>query len=109
MSLTLQHMQECLSLPFVNALAGSAGVNLANVRTHDYGVDGTFLPVVVRGKRRVEGNVLPVIARHDCGRLRLGRDVRLLGYFCAIVRCRETSGQFLTRAPQSAATVHADA
>lgn len=38
----------------IGAIAGDAGVNLAGVRPHDYGVDGTFRPVALRGKRRVE-------------------------------------------------------
>ena len=52
--LTLQHTQECLSLAFIGALAGRAGVNLSVSRTHDYGVDGTLLHVEMRGTRRIE-------------------------------------------------------
>lgn len=52
--ITLQHTEECLSLAFVHALAGRAGVNLAAQRTHDYGVDGTFRSVAIIGSRRIE-------------------------------------------------------
>ena len=37
----------------IYALAGVAGVNHDYKPAHDYGVDGQFDPVVVRGKRRV--------------------------------------------------------
>lgn len=52
--ITLQHTEECLSLAFVHALAGRAGVNLSAQRVHDYGIDGTFRSVKILGKRRVE-------------------------------------------------------
>ncbi|WP_340672507.1 DUF4365 domain-containing protein [Bradyrhizobium ottawaense] len=52
--ITLQHTEECLSLAFVHALAGRAGVSLASQRVHDYGIDGTFRSVKIIGKRRVE-------------------------------------------------------
>lgn len=52
--ITLQHTEECLSLAYVHALAGRAGVNLAAQRVHDYGIDGTFRSIKVVGKRRVE-------------------------------------------------------
>lgn len=52
--ITLQHTEECLSLAFVHALAGRAGVSLAAQRVHDYGIDGTFRSVKIIGKRRVE-------------------------------------------------------
>ncbi|MCA1547412.1 DUF4365 domain-containing protein [Bradyrhizobium sp. BRP19] len=52
--ITLQHTEECLSLAFVYALAGRAGVSLAAQRVHDYGIDGTFRSVKIIGKRRVE-------------------------------------------------------
>jgi hypothetical protein len=52
--ITLQHTQECLSLAYVQAVAGSAGVNLAAQRTHDYGIDGSFRSVVNIRSRRVE-------------------------------------------------------
>jgi hypothetical protein len=38
----------------IGAVVGGAGVNLAGVRVHDYGVDGTMRPVILRGHRRVE-------------------------------------------------------
>jgi hypothetical protein len=56
--ITENHTQECLSLAFVHALTGVAGVNLAlgnpnKQRRHDYGIDGTFHPVS-EGSRRLE-------------------------------------------------------
>jgi hypothetical protein len=54
MSITQQHTQEQLSRAYVIAVAGVAGINLANVREHDYGVDGTFRSVSVRGSKRHE-------------------------------------------------------
>lgn len=52
--LTQQHTQEGLSRSFVQALAASAGVNLHAGFWFDYGFDGSFRPIVMRGKRRVE-------------------------------------------------------
>jgi hypothetical protein len=52
--ITTQHTQESLSLAYTHAVAGSAGVNLHVDRIFDYGVDGTFRPVILRDKRRVE-------------------------------------------------------
>lgn len=52
--ITLQHTEECLSLAYVHALAGRAGVNLAAQRVHDYGIDGTFRSIKIIGTRRVE-------------------------------------------------------
>jgi Domain of unknown function (DUF4365) len=51
--LTDQHIAEALSRAYVRAIAGRAGLNLA-IREYDYGVDGSFDEVVVRGNRRVE-------------------------------------------------------
>lgn len=57
--ITENHTQECLSLAFVHALTGVAGVNLqVRDRRHDYGIDGTFRPVT-DGTRHVE-NGFPV-------------------------------------------------
>ncbi|WP_066967331.1 DUF4365 domain-containing protein [Rhizorhabdus dicambivorans] len=53
MSITIQHTQECLCSAHIQALAGVAGVNLALGHCHDYGVDGQFDPVVIRGRRRI--------------------------------------------------------
>lgn len=57
---TIQHAQESLSVAYVHALAGMAGVNLVDSRAHDYGVDGTFRPVVIRqdGRRVESGEAL---------------------------------------------------
>lgn len=52
--LTEAHTQECLSLAYVHAVTGRAGVNLFVGGRHDYGVDGTFKPVVNVNGRRVE-------------------------------------------------------
>jgi hypothetical protein len=53
LSITVQHTQESLCLAHIYALAGVAGVNHAYDPAHDYGVDGQFDPVIVRGNRRV--------------------------------------------------------
>ena len=52
--LTQSHTQECLSLACVHAVTGKAGVNLHVGSRHDYGVDGTFRPVINLNGRRVE-------------------------------------------------------
>jgi hypothetical protein len=52
--LTIQHSQEALGLAYVHAVSGQAGVNLAAIRRHDYGIDGTFQHIVLKGTRRVE-------------------------------------------------------
>jgi hypothetical protein len=54
LSITIQHTQEILCLAHIHAVAGMAGVNLELGRVHDYGVDGSFKPVTIRGNRRVE-------------------------------------------------------
>jgi hypothetical protein len=54
LTITRQHTQENLSRAYLYALAGKSGVNIAFNRVHDYGIDGTLIPVVVRGKRRIE-------------------------------------------------------
>jgi len=50
--ITVQHTQESLCMSHIYALAGMAGVNY-KVDRYDYGVDGQFTPVTVRGNRRV--------------------------------------------------------
>lgn len=52
--LTEQHTQEGLSRSYIHAIAGISGVNLVAEREFDYGFDGTFRGVELRGKRRVE-------------------------------------------------------
>ncbi|UXS26952.1 DUF4365 domain-containing protein [Agrobacterium tumefaciens] len=52
--ITIQHTQESLSRAYVHAVAGSAGVNCSIDRAFDYGIDGTFRPVAIRGNRRIE-------------------------------------------------------
>lgn len=52
--ITLQHTEECISLAYVHALAGRAGVSLSNPRVHDYGIDGTFRSIKNVAGRRVE-------------------------------------------------------
>ena len=52
--LTESHIKECLSLAYVHAVTGRAGVNLFVGSRHDYGVDGTFKPVINLNGRRVE-------------------------------------------------------
>jgi hypothetical protein len=63
--ITLQHTQESLSRSYIHAIAGSAGVNLHVGREFDYGFDGTFRPVIVRDKRRVESG-FPVDFQLKC-------------------------------------------
>jgi hypothetical protein len=65
--ITQQHTQESLSRAYIHAIAGSAGVNLHVSREFDYGFDGTFRPVVVRGNRRVESG-FPVDFQLKCTR-----------------------------------------
>jgi hypothetical protein len=52
--ITTKHTQESLSRSYIYAIAGSAGVNLQMERAFDYGIDGTFRSVVIRGNRRIE-------------------------------------------------------
>jgi hypothetical protein len=52
--ITLQHTEECISLAYVHALTGRAGVSLSAQRVHDYGIDGTFRAIKALGSRRVE-------------------------------------------------------
>lgn len=54
--ITVQHTKESLSRAFVHAVAGRAGVNCTGERAFDYGIDGTFRPVTVRGNRRIENS-----------------------------------------------------
>lgn len=63
--ITQQHTQESLSRSYIHAIAGTAGVNLHVGREFDYGFDGTFRPVTVRGKRRIESG-FPVDFQLKC-------------------------------------------
>ncbi|WP_082511045.1 MULTISPECIES: DUF4365 domain-containing protein [unclassified Rhizobium] len=54
--ITVQHTKESLSRAFVHAIAGRAGVNCTGERAFDYGIDGTFRPVTIRGNRRIESS-----------------------------------------------------
>ncbi|TXM72169.1 DUF4365 domain-containing protein [Methylobacterium sp. WL12] len=49
-----EHTQEALSLAYVHALAGRAGLNIVATPIFDYGIDGYFYPVKMRGRERVE-------------------------------------------------------
>jgi uncharacterized protein DUF4365 len=51
--LTIQHIQESLCRAHIQALAGMAGVIYEATNSFDYGVDGRFQPVVMRGSRHV--------------------------------------------------------
>ena len=53
LSITVQHTQESLCLAHIYAVAGMAGVDHALRNIHDYGVDGQFDPVIIRGNRRI--------------------------------------------------------
>ncbi len=63
--ITVQHTQESLSRAYIHAIAGSAGVNCSIDRAFDYGIDGTFRPVVLRGNRRIE-NGFPLDYQLKC-------------------------------------------
>ncbi|MGF6174243.1 DUF4365 domain-containing protein [Ensifer sp. 4252] len=63
--ITIQHTQESLSRAYIHAVAGSAGINCSGERAFDYGIDGTFRPVVVRGNRRIE-NGFPLDYQLKC-------------------------------------------
>jgi len=65
--ITEKHTQESLSRSYIHAIAGSAGVNLHVAREFDYGFDGTFRPVTIRGKRRIESG-FPVDFQLKCTR-----------------------------------------
>lgn len=54
MSITVQHVKECLCLAHIYALGGLAGLNFSARTTFDYGVDGEFKFVTIRGNRRVD-------------------------------------------------------
>lgn len=47
MSITIQHTKEQLSLAYITAIAGLAGVNLGQRSVNDYGVDGYFRSVAI--------------------------------------------------------------
>jgi Domain of unknown function (DUF4365) len=51
-----QTIEEQLSLTHVQAITGQAGVNIAYCQS-DYGVDGTFRPIIVRGSRYMTGAI----------------------------------------------------
>jgi hypothetical protein len=53
LSLTIQHIQESLCRAHIQALAGMAGVIYEPTSSFDYGVDGRFQSVVIRGNRRI--------------------------------------------------------
>lgn len=52
-----EHTQEALSLAYVHALAGRAGLNIAAKPIFDYGIDGYFYRVKMRGRERVETGI----------------------------------------------------
>jgi hypothetical protein len=53
LSLTIQHIQESLCRAHVQAVAGMAGVIYQPRDSYDYGVDGQFHPVIMRGNRPI--------------------------------------------------------
>lgn len=56
--ITKNHIKEVISSAYVRALTGYAGLNFAQ-HDKDYGMDGSFIGVKVRGNRRiVDGTVL---------------------------------------------------
>ncbi|MBT9588267.1 DUF4365 domain-containing protein [bacterium] len=54
MSITENHQKEALSIAYVEAISARAGVNIAFAARHDYGIDGSFRPVVIVGNQRCE-------------------------------------------------------
>jgi len=52
--ITEEHIKEALSVSYIHALAGKAGLNVTTARRHDYGVDGTFHQVIFVGGYRCE-------------------------------------------------------
>jgi len=56
LSITIQHTKEQLSLAYITAIAGLAGLNLGQRSVNDYGVDGYFRSVFIdtRERRRAE-------------------------------------------------------
>jgi hypothetical protein len=54
LSITEQHTEESLCFAHIYALAGVAGVNYSVKKAYDYGVDGQFTPIAIRGNRRVD-------------------------------------------------------
>ena len=52
MAITVEHTKENLCAAHIYALAAMAGTGLTSPEVHDYGVDGTFQDVLIRGKRR---------------------------------------------------------
>lgn len=52
--ITREHTQEALSLAYVHALAGRAGLNLGTRTIFDYGIDGSFHPVTKVGDRLIQ-------------------------------------------------------
>lgn len=64
LSITIQRIKENLCIAHIYAVAGMAGVGLGLRNVNDYGVDGQFDPVVIRGTRRViSGFPLPFQAK----------------------------------------------
>ncbi|NKK59857.1 DUF4365 domain-containing protein [Rhizobium leguminosarum bv. viciae] len=63
--ITIQHTQESLSRAYIHAISGTAGVNCSIDRQFDYGFDGTFRGVSIRGSRRVE-NGFPLDYQLKC-------------------------------------------
>jgi hypothetical protein len=52
--ITQEHAQEALSRAYIHAVAAKAGVNYVLAKEFDYGFDGHFYPVKLRGARIVE-------------------------------------------------------
>lgn len=48
----MQHIQEGISRAYVTAVAHIAGMNITTTYDHDYGIDGTFYDVRLRGNER---------------------------------------------------------
>ncbi|WP_353959553.1 DUF4365 domain-containing protein [Methylobacterium adhaesivum] len=91
---TVQHTQESLSVAYVHALAGMAGVNLVDSRAHDCGVDGSFRPVIIRANgRRVESGEALDFQLKSSTRWR-GSDTHIAYDLEA-----ETFNDFVTRSP----------
>lgn len=93
--ITEQHIQEGLSRSYIQAVAGVAGVNLAAQPEFDYGFDGTFRGVTIRGERRVESG-FPLDFQLKCT-----KNWRIDGDFIVYDLESKTYNDFVSREPEA--------
>jgi len=80
LSITIQHTKEQLSLAYITAIAGLAGINLGQRPVNDYGVDGYFRAVsIVRegnlNRRAENGFSIDFQAKASIGWKRQGNNI----------------------------------